>query len=183
MLFNLTKCRRTIGVLRLMPGPLRLKLKADQFLDSTTFVIPTKHPPKFIFFSIAVFCFIVLFPSKISKLLLVCIGLFFLLTILYNSLCKLKICLSGDIESNSGPAQQNQSKLFSVCHWNLNSITAHGYAKVSLLKAYITAHKIDICLLETYFDSSIKSDNDNLEIPRYNLVRSDHSSNNKRGGV
>ena len=60
-----------------MPGPLRLKLKGDQFLDSTTFVIPTNHPPKFIFFSITVFCFIVLFPSKISKLLLVCIGLFF----------------------------------------------------------------------------------------------------------
>ena len=40
-----------------------------------------------------------------------------------------------------------------------------------------------ICLLETYLDSSIKSDNDNLEIPGYNLVCSDHPSNNKGGGV
>ena len=40
-----------------------------------------------------------------------------------------------------------------------------------------------ICLLETYLDSSIKSDNDNLEIPGYNLVRSDHPSNNKGGGI
>ena len=55
---------------------------------------------------------------------------------------------------------------------------------MSLLKAYITANKMDvICLLETYLDSSIKSDNDNLEIPGYNLVRSDHPSNNKGGGI
>ena len=40
-----------------------------------------------------------------------------------------------------------------------------------------------ICLLETYLDSTIQSDNDNLEIPGYNLFRSDHPSNNKRGGV
>ena len=40
-----------------------------------------------------------------------------------------------------------------------------------------------ICLSETYLDSSIQSDNDNLEIPGYNLVRSDYPSNNKRGGV
>ena len=60
----------------------------------------------------------------------------------------------------------------------------YGYPKVSLLKDYITAHKMDIiCLSETYLDSSIQSDNDNLEIPGYNLVRSDYPSNNKRGGV
>ena len=40
-----------------------------------------------------------------------------------------------------------------------------------------------ICLSEIYLDSIIQSDNDNLEIPGYNLVRSDHPSNNKRGGV
>ena len=92
--------------------------------------------------------------------------------------------LSSDIETNPDPAQKSQNKSFSICHWNLNSITAHGYAKVSLLKAYIIAYKIDIiCLPETYLDSTIQSDNDNLEIPGYNLVRSDHPSNNKRGGV
>ena len=48
----------------------------------------------------------------------------------------------------------------------------------------MTARKIDIiCLLETYLDSSIQSDNDNLEILGYNLVRSGHPSNNKLGGV
>ena len=55
---------------------------------------------------------------------------------------------------------------------------------MSLLKASITAHKMDIvCLSETYFDSSIKLGNNNLEIPGYNLVRSDHLLKNKRCGV
>ena len=40
-----------------------------------------------------------------------------------------------------------------------------------------------ICLSETYLDSSILSDNKNLEIPGYNLIRADHPSNSKRGGV
>ena len=45
-------------------------------------------------------------------------------------------------------------------------------------------HKFDIiCLSGTYLDSSTTSDDDNLAISRYNLIRSDHPSNNKRGGV
>ena len=47
-----------------------------------------------------------------------------------------------------------------------NCITAHGYAKVSRLKAYITARKMDIiCLSETYLNSTIQPDNGKLEIP------------------
>ena len=129
--------------------------------------------------------FIILFSSKKAKISLICTSLIFgSLYFIVLWLCKLKASLSGDIETNPGPAQKIQNKSFSICHWNLNSITAHGYAKVSLLKAYITAHKMDIiCLSETYLDSTIQSGNDNLEIPGYNLVRSDHPSNNKRGGV
>ena len=40
-----------------------------------------------------------------------------------------------------------------------------------------------ICLSETNLESTIQSDNYNLEIPGYNLVCSDYPSNNKRGGV
>ena len=55
--------------------------------------------------------------------------------------------------------------------------------KFFLLKAYIAIHKFDIiCTSETYLDSSTPSDDSNLEISGYTLVRSDHSSNNKRGG-
>ena len=34
-----------------------------------------------------------------------------------------------------------------------------------------------MCLSETYLDSNILPDDSNLEIPGYNLVRSDHPSN------
>ena len=43
------------------------------------------------------------------------------------------IDLSGDVENNPGP-RLNSSQNFSICHWNLNSITVHSYVKISLLK-------------------------------------------------
>ena len=47
--------------------------------------------------------------------------------------------LSGDIKENPGPKpSSNQS--FYICHWNLNSISAHNYIKVPLLRAYISTH-------------------------------------------
>ena len=67
---------------------------------------------------------------------------------------------------------------------NLNSILAHDYSKLFLLKAYISVHKFDIiCLSETYLDSTVPLDDVNLVISGYNLIRSDHPSNTKRGGV
>ena len=51
------------------------------------------------------------------------------------------------------------------------------------LKPYIAIHKFDIiCILETYLDSSATSDGDDLAISGYNLMCSDHPSNNKCGG-
>ena len=40
-----------------------------------------------------------------------------------------------------------------------------------------------ICISETYLDLTISSDNNNLNISRYNLIRADHPSNSKVGGV
>ena len=98
-------------------------------------------------------------------------------------LYSLLILLSADAELNPGPKRVSTSNI-SICHWNLNSISAHNYIKLFLLKAYIAIHKFDIiCLSETYLDSSTTSDDDNLAISGYNLIRSDHPSNNKRGGV
>ena len=58
------------------------------------------------------------------------------------------------------------------------------FTKVSLLSAYSSVHKFDIiCLSETYLNSETPSDDENLEIAGYNLVREDHPSNSKRGGV
>ena len=50
----------------------------------------------------------------------------------------LLIILSGDVELNPGP-KRKAAQTLSVCHWNLNSICAHKFAKVSLLRAYVSA--------------------------------------------
>ena len=93
------------------------------------------------------------------------------------------ILLSADVELNSGAKRASTSNI-SINHWNLNSISAHNYIELFLLKAYVAFYKFDIiCLSETYLDSSTSSGDDNLAISEYNLMCSDHPSNNKRGGV
>ena len=75
------------------------------------------------------------------------------------------ISLSGDIEINPGPKLNALNRCFSICHWNLNSISAHMFTKVSLLSAYSSVHKFDIiCFFETYLNSETPSDDENLEI-------------------
>ena len=55
---------------------------------------------------------------------------------------------------------------------------------MSLLRANIAVYNFDvICLSETYVDSYILHDDDNLQIPGYNLYREDHSLNIERGTV
>ena len=93
------------------------------------------------------------------------------------------IIVSGDVETHLG-LQSKRCQEFSICHWNLDSITTHSFIKASLLKAYITIYNYDvICLSERYLDSSIPSDDENLEIPSYDLIRAEHPSNSKLGGV
>ena len=103
-----------------------------------------------------------------------------------NSTClffSLLVSLSGDVEVNPGP-DLKQNEALSICHLNFNSISAHNFAKLHLLKAYVAVHKFDIiCLSETYLDSSIPFDDNNLEISGYNLIHSDHPTNCKHGGV
>ena len=90
----------------------------------------------------------------------------------------------GDIESNPGPRRCDFCYNFSICYWNLNSMTAHNFEKINLLEAYNTINKFDIiCLSESNLDSSIASDNDKLSIKGYNLYRADHLNKVKRGGV
>ena len=73
---------------------------------------------------------------------------------------------------------------FSVCHWNLNSITAHNFGKIDLLQAYNTTHQYEmICLLESYLDLTVSSDNDNMSVNHYKLVSADHTGNVIRGDM
>ena len=91
--------------------------------------------------------------------------------------------LSGDVEKNPGPKSYSAQYL-TICHWNLNNVAAHNLIKVTLLKVYLSVHNMDIVFLsETYLDSSVPTDDENLQIPGYSSVRADHPSNAKRGGV
>ena len=91
--------------------------------------------------------------------------------------------LSGDVEFNPG-RKPDSSQSFSICHWNLNSMLAHNYSKISLLTAYISIHGFDIiCLPETYLTSTTGNNDENLKIPGYIIYRVDHPSDVKRGRV
>ena len=53
-----------------------------------------------------------------------------------------------------------------------------------MLTAYNLVHSFDIiCLSEIYLNSKNTPNDACLELPGYNLFRSDHPSNNKRGAV
>ena len=49
---------------------------------------------------------------------------------------------------------------------------------------YVTQYDCDIiCLSETFLNFSIQNDDDRIKIDGYSLIRSDHSSDSKKGGV
>ena len=114
----------------------------------------------------------------INKIFLIsCLYLFLPCSYLYHvCLFPRLMHLSGDIEKNSGPLK-NFSQTFSIGDWNLNSLSAHNFTK-----AYSSVQRFDIfCISDTSLNSSITEDDENL--PGYDLIRSDHPSNSKRGGV
>ena len=70
------------------------------------------------------------------------------------TLLSIFLLLIGDVELNPGPTKKRNSWFnFSICHWNLNSLTAQDFEKVNLLEAYITVNKFDIiCLSKSFID-------------------------------
>ena len=84
----------------------------------------------------------------------------------------------GDIEPNLGPKNK---QCLSICHFNINSLAAHNFAKLSSLNAFNSVHDFDIiCLSESFLDSSFSTDDSNLALRGYKLVRADHPSDVKR---
>ena len=91
--------------------------------------------------------------------------------------------MSNDNEVNQS-TKLDSSQNFTICNRNLNSIAAHNFLKINLLKAYLTIYKTDIvCLSETCLDSSFSEYDKNLAIQGYNLVRCDDPTSSKREGV
>ena len=92
--------------------------------------------------------------------------------------CSVLISLSRDTEKNRG--YPSSCDTFPICHWNLNSISAHNVMKIYLLSAYISNHNFDIlCLRENYNLNYISGNDNNLTIPGYDLYTADHPSNVK----
>ena len=56
--------------------------------------------------------------------------------------------------------------------------------KLPLTKTFITAYNFDIlCLSETFLDSTITHNDENINFSGYSLLRVDHPNKIKRGGV
>ena len=86
------------------------------------------------------------------------------------------ILLSGDVESNPGP------ETLDFCCWNLNSISAYDFLRVSLIEAYNSVYDYDLIgIVETHLDST--ADENKLALNGYTFVKSNHPQNVKRGGV
>ena len=90
----------------------------------------------------------------------------------------LTILRSGDIETNPGPGHST----FNFCSWNLNSIFAHDFTRVSLIEAYNAVYNYDLIgIVETHLDSTV--DVSRLNLTGYSFFKSNHPNNVKRGGV
>ena len=77
----------------------------------------------------------------------------------------LTLFIFGDVELNPGPKNTKSYYYFSLCHWNINSLPAHDFSKLSLIEAYNTHDKFDmICLSETYLDSFYADDDTRLNL-------------------
>ena len=61
---------------------------------------------------------------------------------------------------------------------NVNSLLAYDCVKVTSLEAYNSVFKYEFLYIsETYFDSTISSDKNNLNISGYKLIIADRPSN------
>ena len=63
-------------------------------------------------------------------------------TIAFYFVCcmALTLFICGEVELNPWPKSNKSCYYFSLCHWNLNSLPAHDFSKLSLIEAYNTHH-------------------------------------------
>ena len=86
------------------------------------------------------------------------------------------ILLSDYIETSPGP------ETLDFCTWNLNSISAYDFLRVSLKEAYNSVYSYDIIgIVETHLNSTV--DEDRLALDGYTFVKNNHPQNVKRAGV
>ena len=79
----------------------------------------------------------------------------------------LEMLTHGDIEPHPGPPSP-----LKFMHWNLNSLPAHDFRRVSILQAYAVQEKLDLIDIS---ESALKTkiDNEKIEIDGYSIFRND----------
>ena len=82
---------------------------------------------------------------------------------------------------NPGPKTKPNGNL-SVCHWNVNIIPFYNFQKIAVLESFVAIHKFGVIYILEIFLNNTYEDND-LNLNGYSLLRADHPSNAKRGGV
>ena len=90
-------------------------------------------------------CFLFLHRESVWKITAIfCILIFLLFTvfqIVFAWFDSLLVMLIGDVEVDPGHKKKDKGCL-SICHWNLNSISAYGYSKLFLLNSFNFLHNL-----------------------------------------
>ena len=96
---------------------------------------------------------------------------------------------SSDVETQPGPGPMcfNDPKgfsdsFFSICNWNINTLSKNDFQRISLLEAHNSIFKYDIIsLCETSLNEDTKVPENVLK--GYHFCSSDHPSGDRKGGV
>ena len=143
---NAVQYRVTVGIFnnRKLITNLRFELLSCSKLSNNLLNYDASFISLLFYIFLIAFLFSKGYVSKISTKLYISVFLLFNILLgvfLWN--CSCLIIPNGDVEVNPGP-QNSVSECLPICHLNLNSISAHDYFKLFLLKACISVHKFDI---------------------------------------
>ena len=136
MLVNLTQYRGSVGIFNNRNFAFRPKFSnsIDHKYWSSNHLYFKLHYPIFPMNLVLFLVFVIVLsqrrsfhitPSNIRTSMLVITAALIFDYLCFN--CNL-LLLCGDVELNPGP-KQNTAKKITMCHWNLNSIIAHNFAK------------------------------------------------------
>ena len=86
------------------------------------------------------------------------------------------ILTHGDVHTNPGPS------MFKLAHWNLNSIVAHEFSRVSILEAFMNQENLNLLAIT---ESALKNDipDKNIEIDGFSHIRNDLPTGDRCGGT
>ena len=90
--------------------------------------------------------------------------------------------MSGNVHPNPGPCPSTSDGLLKFIHWNVNSLSAHDFIRISLIESLNSYNDYDvIALTETALNSEISDDQ--LTLNGFLLIRKDLPPGNTHGGV